>query len=93
MFVRSFAALIVMILARSSDVVKLEVLVHAEPFAERAGEHAAPRRRADDRELLEREIDRPRRHPFAQHDVDAEIFHHRIDEFLDGAWAGGGSRR
>ena len=34
-------------------IVELEVLVHAEPLAERAGEHAAPSRRADDRELLE----------------------------------------
>ena len=40
------------------EVVELQVLVHVEPVAERAGEHPAPGRRADDRELLEREVDR-----------------------------------
>ena len=65
-------------------VVKLEVLVHVEPFAQGAGEHPATGRGPDDRELLERQIDGPRRHPLAQDHVDAEIFHDRIDELLDG---------
>ena len=66
-------------------IVELEMLVDAEPLAQRAGEHAASRRRPDDRELLQGEIDRPRRHPLAQDHVDPEILHDRIDELLDGA--------
>ena len=67
------------------DVVEFEVLMHAEPFAEWSGEHAAASGGPDDRELFEGEADRARRHPFAQHDVDPEIFHDGIDELLDGA--------
>ena len=66
------------------DVVELEMLVHVEPLAERAGEHAAAGGGADDRELLERQVDRPRRHPLAEHHVDPEVFHDRVDELLDG---------
>ena len=61
------------------------MLVHAEPLAERAREHAAASRRSDDREFLEGKIDGARRHSLAQHDVDPEVFHHRVDEFLDRA--------
>ena len=49
------------------------------------GKHAAARGRADDRELLEVEIDRPRGHSLAEHDVDPEVFHDRVDELLDRA--------
>ena len=66
------------------DVVEFEVLVHAEPLAQRAGEHAAAGGGPDDREFLERQADGPRRHSLAEDDVDAEIFHHRVDELLDG---------
>ncbi len=68
-----------------SDVVELEVLVHAESFAERAREHSAAGGGSDDRELLEGQADGACRHSFTQNDVDPEIFHDRVDEFLDGA--------
>ena len=67
------------------DVVEFEVLVHAEAFAERTGEHAAASGGPDDRELLEGEADGSRRHSFAQDDVDPKIFHDRVDELFDGA--------
>ena len=51
----------------------------------RAREHAAASRRADDREFLEGKIDGARRHSLAEHDIDPEVFHHRVDEFLDRA--------
>ena len=65
------------------DVVIFEVLVHVEAVAERSGEHAAAGGRADDGEFLERQVDRPGRHPLAEDDVDAEVLHHRVDELLD----------
>ncbi len=49
------------------------------------GEHAAAGGGADDREFLEWEADGARRHSLAENDVDPEVFHDRVDEFLDGA--------
>ena len=59
--------------------------MHAEPLSKRAGQHSAASGGADDRELLQGEIDRARCHALAEHDVDAEVFHDRIDELFDRA--------
>ncbi len=49
-----------------------------------AREHAAPGGGPNDGELLEREVDRPRGDSFTEDDIHPEIFHHRVDELLDG---------
>ena len=67
------------------DVIEFEMLMQAEAFAKGPREHAAAGGSADDREFLERQADRPGRDAFAQDDVDAEIFHHGVDELFDGA--------
>jgi len=56
--------------------------VHLEAVAHRAGQHAAARRGADEREPLEVHRDGPRAHPLTQHDVDAEVLHGGVDELL-----------
>ena len=63
--------------------VKIEVLAHVKPIAQRGREQAGAGRGADQRERLERHVDRAGVHPFAQQDVDAKVLHRRIEELLD----------
>ena len=67
------------------DGVELQMLVHLEAVAHRAGQHAAARRRADQRESLQVHRDRAGVDALAEHDVDAKILHRRVDELLDHA--------
>ena len=55
-------ALALRISCSASGVVELDVLADAEPAAHRAGQQADARRRADQRERLERDRHRPRVH-------------------------------
>ena len=55
----------------------------AETIAQRRGEKAGPRRRADERELGEIDPDRTRRRPLADDEIELEILHRRIEDFLD----------
>ena len=63
--------------------VELEPRDDAEAVAQRIGEHAGARRRADQRERRQVELDAARRRPFADHDVDLEILERRIEDLLD----------
>ena len=83
--VAACGALMRTISASSSTRVELQVLVHLEAVAHRAGQHAAARRGADQRELLQLHRDRAGVDALAQHDVDPEILHRRVDELLDHA--------
>ena len=65
------------------DGIELEALHDAEAIAQRRGQQARARGRADQRERLQRELDRTRRRPFADHDVELEVLHRRIQHFLD----------
>ena len=65
--------------------VELEVLLHLEAVAHRAGQHAAAGGRTDEREPLEVHADGSGVHAVAQHDVDAEVFHGRVDELFHDA--------
>jgi hypothetical protein len=53
--------------------VELEPRDDAEAVAQRVGEHAGARRRADQRERLQLELDRARRRALADHDVDLVV--------------------
>jgi hypothetical protein len=63
--------------------VELEPGDDAEAVAQRVGEHAGARRRADQRERLQLELDRARRRPVADHDVDLVVLERRIEDLLD----------
>ena len=63
--------------------VVVEPLHDAEPRAHRRRQHAEARRRADQRELLDRHRDRLRLGPFGQPDVDPVVLHRRVEELLD----------
>ena len=56
-----------------------------EAVAQRVGDHAAARRRADEREAGQVEADRLRRRALAEHDVEREVLHRRVEHLLDGA--------
>src|SRR6185369_3146362 len=64
--------------------VELERVRVAEAPAQRRSQHAGARRRGDQRKALQRERDRARRRPFADHDVDAVVLHRRIEDLFDG---------
>ena len=61
----------------------LEVADHAEAVAERRGQHARPRRRADERKMGQIEADGPGRRALPDHDIDRKIFHRGIEDLLD----------
>src|SRR3990172_3816933 len=71
------------------DLGELGVRVEVEPVrgpeavAQRRGDASGPRRRADDREGLEGEPERPRRRPLADHDVEGVVLHRRVEDLLD----------
>ena len=63
--------------------VEVEPVGGPEPVAQRAADPARARRRADDRERLQREAQRSRRRPLADHHVQREVLHRRIEDLLD----------
>ena len=63
--------------------IELEPCHDAEAIAQRIGQHAGPRCRADQRERGQIELDRAGRRPFADHDVDLEVLERRIQDLLD----------
>ena len=65
------------------DRVELEPLHDAEAVAQRGGQQARPRRRADQRERRQVELDRARRGTLADHDVELEVLHRRVQDLLD----------
>ncbi len=63
--------------------VELEPRDDAEAVAQRVGQHAGAGRRADEREGRQIELDRARRRPLADHDVDLEVLQRRVQDLLD----------
>ena len=63
--------------------VELEPRDDAEAVAQRIGQHAGAGGRADQRERRQVELDRARRRPLADHDVDLEVLERRIEDLLD----------
>ena len=64
-------------------VVEVEAVHDAEPRSQRRRQQPRARRRANQRERLHRQLDRPRARPLADHDVDLEVLHRRVEDFLD----------
>ena len=56
---------------------------NAEAVAQRIGQQAGARRRADQREFRQLDLDRARRRPLADDEVELEILHRGIEHFLD----------
>ena len=54
-----------------------------EPLAQRRRQHPGARRRADQREALERQLERLRVGAAVDDEVDAEVFHRRIEILFD----------
>ena len=63
--------------------VELQALHDAEAVAQRRGQQTGARGRADQRERLQRQLDGTRGGTFADHDVELEVFHRRIQHFFD----------
>jgi hypothetical protein len=63
--------------------IELQALDDAEAVAQWAGQQAGAGGGADQRERRQVELDRARRRALADHDVDLEIFHRRVQHFLD----------
>ena len=63
--------------------VVVETVDRPEAVAERRAEPSRAGRRADDRERLEREPQAPRARAAADHHVDREVLHRRIEDLLD----------
>src|SRR5262249_57315177 len=62
--------------------IKIEPHRNPEAVAQRVGEQTRARGRADQRELGEIDLDRARRRPLADDEVELEILHGRIENFL-----------
>ena len=67
----------------SSLGVELQALHDAEAVAQRRGQQAGARGRADQRERRQVELDRARRRPLADHDVDLVVLQRRVQDLLD----------
>ena len=65
------------------DVVEVELANETESVAQRRRHQARSRGRADQREVRQIESDRPRRGATADHDIEAQILHCRIEDLLD----------
>ena len=65
------------------DLVEIEPDRNAEAVAERRRQQPEARRRADQREGREADLDRARRRPLADDQVELEILERRIEDFLD----------
>jgi hypothetical protein len=66
------------------DRVEIEPHGDAETVPQRGGEQAEAGGRGDERELRKIDLDRARRRPLADDEVELEILHGRIEDFLDG---------
>ncbi|MCY1176788.1 hypothetical protein D9M73_170720 [compost metagenome] len=64
-------------------IVELKTLNDAETVAQRVGQHACPGRCANQGERWQIELDRTRSRAFANHDVELEIFHGRVQHFFN----------
>ena len=71
------------IVSRSGDRIVVQALLDPEPRAQRRRQHAETGGRADEREPLDRHRDGLRLRPVRQADLDLEVLHRRIEEFLD----------
>ena len=71
------------IVARSACVVELQARDDAEAVAQGVGEHAGARGGAHQREGRQVELDRARRRPLADHDVDLVVLQRRVEDLLD----------
>ena len=69
--------------SRSAGVVELEPVHDAEARAQRRGQQPGARRRADQRELLQRHLHRARARALADHDVELVVLERRIEDLLD----------
>src|SRR5439155_2619926 len=67
------------------EVVEVETVDRPEPVAQRRRDAPRPGRRPDHREWLQAEAQRPRRGPLADHHVDGEVLHRRIEDLFDRA--------
>ena len=56
---------------------------NAETVAQRVGQQAEPRRRGDQREFGQVDLDRTRRRPLADDEVELIVLHRRIEDLLD----------
>lgn len=65
-------------------VVIIQTIDEAETRTQRRGEHAGARRRADEREARQVDLDGSRGGPGIDNDIDPVIFHRGIEVFLDG---------
>ena len=65
------------------DRIEIEPHRNAEPVTQRIGEKPGPRRRADQREFLQIELDRARRRSLADDEIELKILHRRVEHFLD----------
>ena len=65
--------------------VEVEAVGHPEAVPERAADPARPRRGADDGERLEAQAQAPRAGPLADHHVEREVLHRRVEDLLHGA--------
>ena len=63
--------------------IKIQPHRNAEAVAQRIGEQTRARRRADQRERREIDLHRARRRPLADDEVELEVLHRRIEDFLD----------
>ncbi len=63
--------------------VEVEPVGRPEPVAQRAADPARAGRRADDRERLEAEPERPRGWTLADHHVEGVVLHRRVEDLLD----------
>ena len=65
------------------DGVEVEADGDAETVAKRRREEARPRRRADEREFRKIDLDRARRRPLADHEIELKILHRGVEDLLD----------
>ena len=65
--------------------VEVEAVGRPEAIAQRGADAARARRRADDRERLEAEPQAARRRALADHHVEREVLHRRVEDLLDRA--------
>src|SRR6185503_16652155 len=63
--------------------IEFEMLRDAESIAQRRRQESRACRRADERERLQRQLDRARAGPFADHQVELKILERRVQHFLD----------
>ena len=63
--------------------VEIQAMHDAKARAQRRRQQPGARRRAHQRERLHRHFHRPRARALADHDVELEVLHRRIEDFLD----------